>query len=65
MAYSEAQKEATRRYKEKMGYVKINIDVTADARARYKAQAAKRGKSMTAYIVDLIEQDIRQDSERD
>ena len=61
MPYSEAQKRATQRYNEKKGYVKINMDVTADNRERYKAQAAKRGLSLNAYIVSLIEKDMEED----
>ena len=60
MPYSEAQKRATQRYKEKKGYVKINIDVTEDNRTRYKNQAAKRGLSLSAYIVSLIEKDMEE-----
>lgn len=61
MPYSEAQKRATQRYKEKKGYVKINIDVTADNRTRYKNQAAKRGLSLSSYIIQLIEKDMEED----
>lgn len=57
MPYSEAQKRATKKYKEKKGYVKINIDVTADTREKYKLQAAKHGMSLTAYIISLLEKD--------
>lgn len=60
MPYSEAQKRATQRYKEKKGYVKINVDVTEDKRTRYKNQAAKRGLSLSAYIVSLIEKDMEE-----
>ena len=60
MPYSEAQKRATQRYKEKKGYVKINIDVTEDNRTRYKNQAARRGLSLSAYIVSLIEKDMEE-----
>ena len=57
MPYSEAQKEAPKRYKEKKGYVKINIDVTEEVREKYKAQAAEHGKSLSAYIIGLLEKD--------
>ena len=61
MAYSEAQKRATQRYKEKKGYVKINMDVTADTRERYKTQAARHGLSLSSYIIGLIEKDMEGD----
>ena len=58
MPYSEAQKRATKKYKEKIGMVKLNIDVTDEQRSRYKAQAAKKGMSLAAYVTSLIEKDM-------
>ncbi len=58
MAYSEAQKRATIKYRQKAGIVKLNIDVTEEQREKYKAQAAKRGMSLAAYVQHLIEKDI-------
>ena len=43
MAYSEAQKRATIKYKDE-----------------YRAQAAKRGMSLNAYIISLIEKDMKE-----
>lgn len=60
MAYSEAQKNATLRYKAK-AYDRINLDVKKGTREIYKAQAAKRGMSLNAYIVSLIEADMKKD----
>ena len=59
MAYSEAQKNATLRYKAK-AYDRINLDVKKGLREQYKAQAAKRGLSLNAYIVSLIEKDMEE-----
>ena len=59
MAYSEAQKNATLRYKAK-AYDRINLDVKKGLREQYKAQAAKRGLSLNAYIIQLIEKDMEE-----
>ena len=63
MAYSEAAKNATIKYKKKMGLVKINIDTTPEKRELYKKQAAKHGKSLAAYVIGLIEADMKKDEQ--
>lgn len=60
MGYTEAQKKATMKYREKIGIVKLNIDVTEDQRTLYKEQAAKRGMSLAKYIQYLIEKDMKE-----
>ena len=60
MPYSEAQKNATLKYKAKT-YEKINLDVKIGTKAIWKEQAAKRGLSLTAYITHLIEKDMEND----
>lgn len=57
MAYSEAHKRATMKYKEKT-YERIVVDVKKGLRDVYKAQAEKRGMSLAAYIQYLIERDM-------
>lgn len=57
MAYSEAQKNATLKYKAKT-YEKLNLDVKIGTKDKWKAQAAKNGLSLTAYITKLIEKDM-------
>lgn len=57
MAYSEAQKNATLKYKAKT-YEKLNLDVKIGTKDKWKAQAAKQGLSLTAYITKLIEKDM-------
>lgn len=47
-----------------MKYIKENLDevrfrVKKGDKDRYKAHAERRGKSLTALIVDLLEQDIQ------
>lgn len=57
MAYSEAQKRATMKYREK-AYARINLDIKKEKKNEYKAQAEKKGMSLNAYIVSLIEKDM-------
>ena len=57
MAYDEKAKDRTMRYmKEKRD--KLTLNLPLGDKERYKAHAATRGKSLTALIVDLLEQDI-------
>lgn len=60
MAYSEAQKQATMKYRKK-NYARINLDLKREKKEQYRAQAAKRGLSLNAYIVSLIEKDMEED----
>ena len=59
MAYTEAQKRATMKYREK-NYARINLDLKREKKEQYRAQAAKRGLSLNAYIVQLIEKDMEE-----
>lgn len=59
MAYSEAQKRATLKYKAKT-YDQMNLQLKKGAKDVYKAQAAKRGMSLNAYIINLIEKDMKE-----
>lgn len=56
MAYSEAQKRATMKYKEK-AYDQMNLQVKKGMKEVYKSQAAARGLSLNAYIIGLLEAD--------
>jgi len=56
MAYSEAQKNATLKYR-KENYARINLDLKKEKKEQYKSQAAARGLSLNAYIVSLLEAD--------
>ena len=58
MPYSEAQKRATLKYRQEK-YARINLDLKKEKKDEYKAQAEKRGMSLNAYIISLIEQDIQ------
>lgn len=57
MAYSEAQKRATLKYKSK-AYDRFELQLKKGLKDKYKAQADKCGMSLNAYIVSLIEADI-------
>lgn len=55
--YTEQQKIATAKYKKKVGMQKLSLDLPNGKRDEYKAKAARKGMSLTAYIVHLIEND--------
>ncbi len=61
MPYSEAQKRATIKYRDKT-YEQMNLQVKKGTKAIYKAQAEKRGMSLNAYIISLIEKDMEADA---
>lgn len=56
MAYSEAQKRATIKYKEK-AYDRLEIQLKKGMKEEYRAQAEQKGMSLNAYIVSLLEKD--------
>lgn len=59
MPYSKAQNKATQKYSAK-AYDQIKIVVKKGSREKYNAHAAARGKSLNALIVELLEQDIKE-----
>lgn len=56
MAYSEAQKRATMKYR-KENYARINLDLKKEKKDEYRAQAEAHGMSLNAYIISLLEKD--------
>ena len=56
--YTDAQKRATAKYKA-AARDKLTLDVPKGSKDRYKQHAERRGKSLTALIIDLLEQDIQ------
>ena len=58
MAYSEAQKKATLKYR-KENYSRISLDLKKDKKEKYKAQAERRGMTLNAYIISLLEADAK------
>lgn len=60
MAYTEAQKRANIKYlKEKTDDIRIRVP--KGKKDEYKQQAERKGESLNAYIIRLIEQDIQND----
>lgn len=55
--YTQSQANAIKKYREK--FVNIQIQVLPAKRDEYKEKAKLSGKSLTQYIVDLIENDIK------
>lgn len=54
--YTEAQKRATMKYiKENLEEIKIRVP--KGKKEEYKAKAESAGKSLTQYIIDLVEED--------
>lgn len=51
-----AHRERNKRYRQTQDQIAVNIP--KGARAGIKEHAAKKGKSLNSYIVELIEQDI-------
>lgn len=57
MAYTEAQKRASIKYMAKKTD-DIRLRVRAGLKDKYKAEAEKRGMSMTQFIVNCVEKEI-------
>lgn len=58
MAYTEAQKRATLKYKAEH-MVKIQMDVKPEEKTMVADAAAAAGKSVKAYLLDLVRQDLK------
>ncbi len=61
MAYSDAQKEATARYNKK-AYDRIEIKVKKGKKKQIFDYAARNGKSVNQFIVELIEIAMKEDA---
>ena len=60
--YNEKAKKSTMKYmKEKRD--KLTLNLPLGDKERYKEHAQKRGKSLTALIVELLERDIEEHGE--
>lgn len=55
--YSEAQAKAVKKYLEKNDLVKLEIRVSRDKKEEYKERAKRKGMSLNAYIINLLEND--------
>lgn len=60
MAYSDAQKEATKRYNKK-AYDRIEIKVKKGRKREIAAFAARQNKSVTQFIVDAIDKAMEEE----
>ena len=56
--YNESRKIASMKYRKK-AIERIAVDVPKGKKDEYKAFAESRGLSLTAYIVKLIEEDMK------
>lgn len=54
---SEAMKRARKKYRESK-IDTLSMEIPKGSKERWKAAAAAKGKSLTAYITELIEADI-------
>ncbi len=61
MAYSEAQKKATLKYRDK-AYDRFEIIAPKGTKETWKAHATSKGKSLNAYITELVEADMKNDT---
>lgn len=59
MTYNQARNKATQKYHKEHLEI-VSLRVRKGERERYKAHATKRGKSLTALIVELLERDIQE-----
>lgn len=58
MAYTEAQKRASMKYmSEKTDDIRLRVK--AGLKAKYKVEAEKRGLSMTQFIVNCVEKELK------
>ena len=60
MSMSDAQYRATKKYNAK-AYDRIEISVYKGEKIKIKEYAEKKGKSVNAYIYDLIKEDMKND----
>lgn len=58
MPVTKAQQRAVRKY-EKENYDKVLLRLPKGNREKIKAHAQQKGMSLNAYIVDLIEKDMK------
>ena len=64
MAYSKAQMDASNKYRAK-AYDQVNIVIPKGSKEIWKTYAAEKGKSLNAYITELVEADMKKDVQGD
>ncbi len=60
--YTAAQARAVKKYLENNNLVNLNFRVSEAVREMTREQAEKNGKSITAYIIDLVNADIQKEN---
>lgn len=61
MAYSKAQMNANNKYRAK-AYDQVNLIIPKGTKEVWKAYATGKGKSLNAYITELVEADMKEDT---
>lgn len=56
---TDSQRRAVAKYHEKLDEIKVRVP--KGQRERYKAHAESKGKSLNALIIELLEQDMKQE----
>lgn len=56
---TEAQKRARQKYRESHPMESVRLELPKGYRTEWKAQATAKGMSLTAYITELVENDIQ------
>lgn len=64
MAYSKAQMDASNKYRAK-AYDQVNIVIPKGSKEIWKTYATGLGKSLNAYITELVEADMKKDKRGD
>lgn len=59
---SKAQQKAVNKYV-KQNYDRVNVTMPKGKKDEYKAHAQSKGMSLNAYIIGLIESDIKKEQE--
>ena len=60
MAYKPSQSKAVTKYIAN-NYDQVSLRMPKGARDKYKAHAESKGKSLNALIIELLEQDMKQE----
>lgn len=60
--YTEAQAKAVKKYLEKNELVNLNFRVPLEFKETLKNAAAIKGKSVTAYLIELVENDLKNEN---
>lgn len=62
---TDARKKARQKYRDTHHLESVRLELPAGLRSVWKARAASQGKSLTAYITDLVDADIKKSKSSD